>query len=266
MSRMKSLLRIFIESQQWLSRKLDLLLPRQYCIDGNSHYITHIVPKYLTSNLLIYDVGGGKRPFLSVELKRQWNARVIGLDISENELRAAPEGAYDAVIHADIASYCGKQDGDLILCGALLEHVHNVEEAFKGMRSLLKNDGKAVIFVPSSNAVYAKINLLLPEKIKKTILYTLFPQTQKAQGFKAYYDRCTPRDFKKLAFQYGFEVEELQCYFISSYFSFFFPLYLAWRLWILLFRACAGEQAAETFSIALKKKPGLPALPASFDN
>jgi hypothetical protein len=40
---------------------------------------------------------------------------------------------------------------------------------------------------------------------------------------------------------------------MSAYFSFFFPMHVLWRIWLLLFRFFAGTQAAESFSLALKK-------------
>jgi hypothetical protein len=40
---------------------------------------------------------------------------------------------------------------------------------------------------------------------------------------------------------------------MSSYFSFFFPLYLVWRFWITIFVFLRKEQAAETFSMVLRK-------------
>jgi hypothetical protein len=43
-------------------------------------------------------------------------------------------------------------------------------------------------------------------------------------------------------------------YYTSSYFSFFFPLYFVWRIWIIVFRAVAATQSAETFSMTLRKE------------
>ena len=48
-------------------------------------------------------------------------------------------------------------------------------------------------------------------------------------------------------------VDVCRPYFRSSYFTFFFPLHVAWRVWLLVFRFFAREQAAETFSLALRK-------------
>jgi hypothetical protein len=110
-----------------------------------------------------------------------------------------------------------------------------------------------LIFLPSRNAVFARINLMLPQQLKRTILHSVFPSTKRDQGFPAYYDRCTPADFRRLAADSGLAVDLCKVYFRSSYFMFFFPLHLAWRIWQLIFRIFAGEQGAETFSLALRK-------------
>jgi len=113
--------------------------------------------------------------------------------------------------------------------------------------------GYVLIFVPSRNALYARINKILPEGLKRLILFSLFPNARKLQGFPAYYDRCTPRDIKRIVQSLGFEVVEERHYYLSSYFSFFFPLYLLWRFYLLVFYLIAKEQAAETFGLVLKK-------------
>lgn len=46
---------------------------------------------------------------------------------------------------------------------------------------------------------------------------------------------------------------EARTYYLSRYFAFFLPLYVLWRIWIVIFRAVAREQAAETFSMAFEK-------------
>ena len=50
----------------------------------------------------------------------------------------------------------------------------------------------------------------------------------------------------------GLEVEEERTYFITDYFSFFFPAYFVWHIWILLFYLIAGDQA-QSFCMALRK-------------
>jgi len=246
-------IKAFIDSQVRLSRQFDKLLPDRYTIDGNYDYRATLVPKYLKNDLIIYDVGGGKNPYLDPERKEQLHATVIGVDVSLHELNQAPAGSYDEVICADIMTYRGKRDADIVLCQALLEHVKDVEKAFRSLSGILKPGGLAILFGPNRNSLYARMNRVLPQSIKSFALHAIFPAASRNQGFPAYYNKCTPADFRKMSEQYNLSVVEERYYYISSYFSFFFPLYLVWRLWLLLLIAFRKERAAETFSMVLQK-------------
>ncbi|MCH9646625.1 MAG: class I SAM-dependent methyltransferase [Deltaproteobacteria bacterium] len=242
-----------VNSQRWLSRQFDKLLPEKCRVDGNQDFLHSLVPKYLGQGLTLYDVGGGKNPFLSPQRKAALEARVIGIDINPDELGRAPAGSYDQVFVADIAEFQGSGEADLVICQAVLEHVRDVEGAFTGLASLLKPGGLALIFVPSRNALFARLNILLPEKAKKALLSALYPDSRKNRGFPAFYNSCTPAGFKDLAARNHLHPIEERYYFISSYFSFFFPAYLLWRLWVFVFHIFYREQAAETFSFVLRK-------------
>lgn len=247
------MIRSLIDSQRWLSRNFDKLLPKKYRLDGNGEFIRSVVPKHLKKNVTIYDIGGGKNPYLSPEKKKILNVTVVGLDIDKDELNQAPEGSYDKIICADLTKFRGNNNADFLICQALLEHVKDVEAAFTAISSILKPGGLALIFVPSRNAVFARLNIILPQKIKKAILHTIYPESRRDQGFPSYYDKCTPLEFKKLASSNGLSLIEERYYFVSSYFSFFFPAYLVWRLWVILFHSFSKDQAAETFSLVLRK-------------
>lgn len=236
---------------QWFDR---VFVPEKYRVDGNRDYVDNLVRSYVSSGGLLYDVGGGKNPFFSREEKNKLSLRVVGIDISEQELARAPTGAYDEIFGCDIAKVSGRGDGDVVVCQAVLEHVKDTESAFKAMASLLKTGGQALIFVPSRNAVFARINLLLPQKMKESILYGIYPSTRESQGFPSFYHRCTPRDFVQLAQQNGMVVEHARYYYKSSYFEFFFPGYVLWRLYQGIAVLLIGNQAAETFSMVLEKR------------
>jgi 2-polyprenyl-6-hydroxyphenyl methylase/3-demethylubiquinone-9 3-methyltransferase len=186
--------------------------------------------------------------------KWQLGLRVVGIDIDPAELQAAPAGLYDRTIAADITSFQGDSDADLVICQALLEHVRDTDAALRAIASILKPGGRALLFVPSRNAVYARLNLLLPESLKRRILFSIFPHMRRDHGFPAFYDRCTPRRFRAMADANGLQTEECRAYFHSDYFRFFSPLHAVWRLWTLAFRAFSGEEAAETFSLVLRKR------------
>lgn len=237
---------------QW-SNKLDKLLPNKFRIDGNQNFIHEFVTPYLRPGVVVYDVGGGKQPMISTEAKVALGIQVIGVDIDERELRSAPAGAYDATVCCDITHYHGRGDADIVLCQALLEHVTDTAAALRAIESMLKPGGVALLFVPSANAAYAQLNRMMPERLKRAILFAVFPEAAKAQGFRAYYDRCTPREMKHVARQFGLLTERLRLYYCSNYFAFLAPLYALWRTWILAFYMIDPEQAAETFSLALRK-------------
>ena len=199
------------------------------------------------------DAGGGKHPFVDLETKQRLHLHVIGVDIDANELRQAPHGIYDDVICCDIVRLKSADLADFIICQSVLEHVEDVKEALARMAQLLKPGGRLVLFAPSRHAAFARLNLVLPERVKKWMLFKLFPQAENTQGFPAHYDNCTPREIATLGQSQGLILLEKRAYFLSRYFSFFFPFYLLWRVWTLLFRAIAGDQAAETFSMAFEK-------------
>lgn len=264
---MSTLLNRFVQSQVRLSLWFDSLLPIRYQLDGNRQYLDAIAPAALRPGLAIWDIGAGKNPVIPVSLKQQLGLSVTGLDIDPNELASAPTGAYDATVCADVTKFRGSAEADLVLSATLLEHVSDNRAAIDAIASTLKPGGRALLFLPSRNAVFARLNILLPESWKRAILFTIFPQTRRNHGFPAYYDRCTPVGFRQLAREAGLEVEDVQAYFRSCYFTFLFPLHLLWRAWILLYHKLAGEQAAETFAITLRKpalrRPSHPELALS---
>ncbi len=247
------IIRAFFNGQTKLSRGFDSWLPKEYRRVGIHDYADSLVPKYLDLNQTIYDVGGGKHPCLSPAEKLRLNATVIGLDIDRRELDRAPAGAYNETICADLAVYRGTQNADRVVCRALLEHIRDVEGAFTAIASILQPGGIALLFVPSRNAVFARLNLLMPRFLKMRLLRIAYARSDEKQGFTSYYTRCTPSDFRKMAADNDLTVVEARHYFTSGYFLFLFPIHFLWRLWILAFRCVRGDQAAETFAMALRK-------------
>lgn len=247
--------RRLIRTQQDLSVRFDNVLPAHYRVDGNRDFREDFAPRYLEPGSVVLDVGGGKRPFVDGETKHALDLRVIGVDIDADELRRAPAGVYDDEICCDVAELDLREAADLAVCQAVLEHVRDTNAAIANMAHALKPGGRMVLFVPSRNAVFARLNLLLPERTKRWILFKVFPTTSEGHGFEAYYDRCTPREIASMARSNGLRLVEKRTYFLSRYFAFFFPLHALWRLWSMGFRAVAGDQAAETFSFAFEK-PG----------
>src|SRR5690606_34022288 len=107
------LVQLLIHGQRRLCRSFDRLLPDRLKVDGNGDFENSVVPAYLAPGQIVYDIGGGKSPLLSHELKNRLGMRLVGIDISQHELDQAPEGIYDRTQCADICQYEGAGDADL---------------------------------------------------------------------------------------------------------------------------------------------------------
>ena len=249
-SLLRSVLRANVAASQWLNRQM----PPEIVRDGNRDFLDHFLPRFLVRDSKIYDVGGGKQPYLSPQRKQELNATVFGLDISAKELEAAQDGAYDKRIVADVCHYTGASDADLVICQSLFEHVADTQSAIRGMASCLTHGGMLVAFIPCRNAPFARLNLVLPETLKRRLLFALYPEARHAQGFVAYYDRCVPNAVRTMLENEGFEIIELKPYWQSAYFSFLFPLHALWRFWTLLIFKLRATEYCETFSLAARKR------------
>jgi 2-polyprenyl-6-hydroxyphenyl methylase/3-demethylubiquinone-9 3-methyltransferase len=234
----------------WLDRKW---LPAEYSVDGNASFDADFVTEFLRPGSIVIDVGGGKRPAISAARKTALNLTVVGFDINADELAASPPGSYDRCICADVTKYTGDMSADFVICSALLEHVTDVASALKAVASMLKPGGTALLFIPSRNSLAARINLLLPQSFKQWLLHMLFPEMRNAVGFPAYYDRCTPREIEKLGVCNGLVCEKMVPYFASGYFTVLVPMHVAWRIYQRVQRLVIGTEAAECFSLALRK-------------
>jgi len=248
-----SLVRRCLRAQIRWSGWIDDRLSAPFRVDGNRDFLDSVVPQHLQPGSMVYDVGGGKNPVVDQAVKQRLGLQVAGLDIDAAELAAAPDGLYDRTICADVTQYRGSGDGDLVICQALLEHVPDTGRALESIAGLLKPGGRALVFIPSRNAVYARLNLLLPEKLKCWILFGIFPSMSRDHGFRAYYDRCTPRAIEETAIRCGLTVEERRLYYRSDYFRFFVPLHAIWRTWQMVFHRLVGDEAAETFTFVFQK-------------
>lgn len=163
------------------------------------------------------------------------------------------------MIVADLAQYTGSSDADLVICRTTMEHVQNTAAAMRGLASTLAPGGRAALLIPCRNTLFARLNLLLPERLKLKLL--AFFHADKGRdghdGFPAYYDQCTPSKLAALTREAGLEVELVNPHWTSNYFRFFLPLYLVWRGWSVIARNLLGPDFCENFIMVLRK-PGLP--------
>ena len=248
------LVRTLIDFNVGLSRFIDSALPQHFRDDGNYHFTREVLPRALVPGATVYNLGGGSRPCISAEDKTRLNLIVVGLDISAHELATAPPGVYDETIVADLCTFVGRADADIVVCQATLEHVPDTPGAMRGLATTVKPGGRVLIFAPSRNAMFARLNRALPEKLKRWLLFKIYPhKAQGHDGFEAHYDHCTPSQIEALAQANGLTVDERRLFWMSSYFTFFTPAFVLWRLSQLVAYALLRNNAAESFVYVLRR-------------
>lgn len=255
------MLRWIIDRQIAWSRAFDRLLPADMVRGGKAVFTDELVAPLVRPGMKVMDVGSGRYPFYKPEEKRRLQLHVTGLDLNPAELAAAPAGSYDDMVEADITAYTGKGDKDLVISISVLEHVKDTAAALRSMATIVKPGGTVAVFVPSRNAMFARLNLLLPQAVTRQLL-KYKPAARGGDGWKAYYNRCTPRDFEAMAREAGLEPVRVEVSYRSKYFQVFTPVYVLWRLWMLGFKAVKGRQAAETFCMELRRPASSEAVAA----
>ena len=202
----------------------------------------------------VADVGGGKKPAkISVGKEVVEVAVYDGFDVDLNELKIA-EDYYTNIFELDLTQSLPRslnRKYSHIVCLNTLEHVQDVEKSIKNLASMLSEDGELYLKLPCRHAVFAKLNLILPQAFKKKLLHYVYPE-KSGDGFRAYYDKSTPKEYIKLLENNGLKVQNLRLVKWSSYFSFFVPLYLIWRV-ITLVQDKAMNDYCESFEIEVKK-------------
>lgn len=203
----------------------------------------------------IADIGGGKKPFSGLRGLDPAGKRYAGMDLDPDELAAAPAGSYSETHVVDLLDPPAalSEQFDFVICRHTLEHVTDTEKAIATLVRLLRPGGVCFIHLPCRKALFARVNLMLPNETKRRIMHRVFPQ-KSGDGFPAYYDRCTPSQIGALVAANGAEVVAESRRYWSSYFSFFLPLFMIWRMLTAL-QYAFDRDYCESFSIVFVKHP-----------
>jgi 2-polyprenyl-6-hydroxyphenyl methylase/3-demethylubiquinone-9 3-methyltransferase len=226
---MSAFLRRFVASQIATCKSIDRRFFGALTTDGNGEFC-RLVRELITPDAVVADIGGGKTPVFTVGEVAEHRLRVTGVDIDASELARAPAGAYAETVVSAIERCEGPQAHDFVLAQSVLEHVRDGRGAAAGIASLAKPGATIVTFCPCKRAWFARLNLALPEALKRAVLFGVFPEKRERQGFPAFYDGCSPAEMIQNMAAAGVSVREVRYFYVSSYFMFFVPLYLLWRV------------------------------------
>jgi SAM-dependent methyltransferase len=140
----------------------------------------------------VLDIGSGRHP--SLPAAERADARWVGLDISEDELLLAPEGAYQERVVADLSERVDPLAGsiDLAVSWQVLEHVKPLGRALDNVYAYLKPGGEFVALFSGGYSAFAIVNRLLPDRLGHAVVSKVMrrPSTGLHPVFPAYYDRC----------------------------------------------------------------------------
>jgi SAM-dependent methyltransferase len=176
---------------------------------------------------LIVDIGGGKSCSFAGGVDRSTGARIVAVDISEEELRQNMD--VDDKRQADIARGLPFPSGtvDLLVSRTVLEHVSDVESFIAHSSRVMRPGGFAVHLFPCRYAPFAIVARATPFGLAKRILHYLRPDSAGVVEFPVYYDKCYPSSMRRLLLRYGFrDVRTFVTYYQSDYFTAFFPAYV----------------------------------------
>jgi SAM-dependent methyltransferase len=191
------------------------------------------VASELRAGLRILDVGSGRRPALPRE-QRPADCTYVGLDLSMDELLAAPTGSYDEMIASDVATFRPELAGrfDLVLSWQVLEHVRPLGQALENIRRYLVPGGRFLAHLSGKFSAFALLNQLLPHRISVWALKRFLSRDPRTV-FPAHYDACWYGALVRVTAPWT-EAEVIPRYRGSGYFKFWGLLehaYLAYEDW-----------------------------------
>ncbi len=187
----------------------------------------------LAPGISVLDIGSGRHPTVKPE-NRPEGIRYVGLDLSREELDAAPAGSYTETIAADATTPVDALIGgfDLAISWQVLEHVPDLEAAIVNIHSYLRPGGRFVALFSGSWSAFGVINRILPDRIGSRIVDRAMKRTENnVPVFPAHYDRCSHRALVPLFAGWG-ETRIEPLYNGAGYFAFAPPLqraYLAYE-------------------------------------
>jgi SAM-dependent methyltransferase len=176
---------------------------------------------------LVIDVGGGRSCLFAGLRPDGAGTRIVAVDASAEEL--ARNHDVDETVLADASAGLPFPDesADLIASRVTLEHLPDVGAFVRETARVLRPGGWCVHLFAGRNAPYALLNRALPPAVSSRLIHLLVPGSEGVLGFRAYYDRCSPRAVEGLLRRSGFGRVAVEVgYEQAFYFDFLLPLYL----------------------------------------
>lgn len=203
----------------------------------------------------VADVGCGKKWHFPPHYKDWYNLTLIGLDIDQSEMN--DNSIMDEKIKCDAVIDIPLKSGsiDLVMVNSGVEHFSSNEMFLNNAFRILRPGGFLLAQFPGRYAPFAIANRIFPKRITKMLL-AKFMDDPDALGFRAYYDKTHYTGFKRTFKKVGFEeLYYLPGFYSSSYFEFFFPVFLISYTYDAI-RFTLGVKNLSSYNLWLLRKPG----------
>jgi SAM-dependent methyltransferase len=205
-------------STAWRDKYLDTgVLPERYRQSWAGHF-EDLVRAELREGMTVLDMGSGRVPLLQPNARPE--VEYVGLDISGDELRLAPAGAYDEIVIQSASEQVASLRGrfDLVVSYQVFEHVNDLDRVIANIHSYLRPGGVLIALLSGRYSPMALLNRAVPfwaARLVNRLLVGRKPETMFAAGYDQCYAsaiRHTMRDWAMVSIEPRWEA--------ASYFDF----------------------------------------------
>lgn len=248
--------RRFLASNRSISRRFARHLPHAR-VDLQEEYerTAAALMNALPGQATIADIGGGRRCHYADRRSARSTARIVAVDISEDELAFNRDVEEKIVADVTKALPFSEASVDLITSRALLEHVPDSESFLRNCATSLRPGGHLLTLFSSKFAPSAVANQILPNRVSAFLLRALIPDSQGRLGFRAYYDRTYYSKVRTMLDSQGFDVVDVRLsYYQSPYFEFFAPLFVLSAFYELFVYRLRLKNLASTILVVARKR------------
>jgi SAM-dependent methyltransferase len=241
---LKKFVSLNVRLSEFVERRYHCFVEEEGYTERLLHIVNNIVGERMFCSVL--EVGGINRPLL----QRSDKIRYDGLDI---EYKQQCDNIYDNFFVQSVENPINFKY-DLIVSRTLLEHVPDNDASVAQMYEALKYEGYVAHYLPSKYHPYSVILRLIGPKWQVRLIKTLRPWAADVTGYQAFFDKCSPKEMKKLFASKGFRNIKVVPFFrANDYFKFFFPCYIVITLWENICNRLKFEQLCSGFIIVAQK-------------
>jgi SAM-dependent methyltransferase len=177
---------------------------------------------------VIVECGAGRKCDYSPFLNRNSQPRIIGFDLSMEEMSHNGDLHERHVVDVCTRLPMDNPEADMINACRLVEHLPEPGKFYSECYRILKPGGTCTLFFPGRWAPFVAIKRILPFSVSKSIVRFFFNDESAGLCWSPlYYHFCTPSQIQKKLRQAGFEIEQIAVeYRQARCFKSIFPLYL----------------------------------------